>query len=54
MERDIHLLKKAVNLLAIYPKLNNTFDFESILDELWSVTIDELDFQKEILKYDYQ
>lgn len=49
MERDIHLLKKAVNLLAIYPKLNNTFDFESILDELWSVTIDELDFQKEIL-----
>ena len=47
MEEDIMLLKKAGTILSLYPKLGTTIDFNMVLDELWNVTKEELDFRKE-------
>lgn len=47
MERDIHLLKKATRLLPPIGDLKNLVDLGQVLDELWRVTREELDFLHE-------
>lgn len=47
MSRDIKLLKKASKILKIARGNDDVLDFETILDELWSTTQEELDFLME-------
>ena len=47
MENDIRLLKKASGLLKLTLGTNNLIDFNTILDELWKTTKEEIDFKKE-------
>ena len=47
MESDIKLLKKAVRFLPPVGDLKNLVDLDLVLDELWSVSQDEMDFLKE-------
>ena len=44
MARDISLLRKAARILKIASNTGNVIDFSMILDEMWSVTIQEMDF----------
>ena len=46
MEQDIQLLRKAVRLIPPV-KLRETVDFGMVLDELWTVAQEEMDFLKE-------
>ncbi|MGN0361859.1 MAG: ABC1 kinase family protein [Bilifractor sp.] len=47
MSRDIRLLHKAVRLLPSIGGLKNVVDLSQILDELWSVAQEEMNFLKE-------
>lgn len=47
MERDIKLLKKATGLLKITPGVNDVIDFNTVLEELWVTTQEELNFVME-------
>ncbi len=47
MSRDIRLLHKAVHLLPPVGDLRNLVDLDQVLDEMWSVTQEELDFLRE-------
>lgn len=44
MEKDIKLLKRAVFGVKFFPKISTVLDFNQILDEMWSMTQNELDF----------
>lgn len=46
MSRDITLLRKAAKLLKLAPN-SGVIDFDMVLDELWAVTLEELDFLRE-------
>lgn len=47
MARDITLLKKASKILKLAGGTGDVLDFETILDELWCTTQEELDFLME-------
>ena len=47
MESDIRLLKKAVRFLPPVGDLKNLVDLDLVLDELWSVSQEEMDFLRE-------
>ncbi|MEE3461949.1 MAG: lipopolysaccharide core heptose(II) kinase RfaY [Lachnospiraceae bacterium] len=47
MARDIRLLHKAVKLLPPVPNLKNLVDLDMVLDEMWTVAQQEMDFLKE-------
>ncbi|MDD6427901.1 MAG: lipopolysaccharide core heptose(II) kinase RfaY [Lachnospiraceae bacterium] len=48
MKRDIELLHKAVRVLpAAVPRLRGIVDLDMVLDELWSVAKEEMDFTRE-------
>ena len=47
MSRDIALLHKAVKFLPPVGDLKNLVDLDMILDEMWSVAQEEMDFLKE-------
>lgn len=47
MARDIALLRKAVKIGKIASDANDTIDFDSIIDEMWQVSLQEMDFLKE-------
>jgi len=44
MERDIRLMRKASNLLRIVANTGGAIDFNMIIDELWAVTQQEMNF----------
>ncbi len=44
MSRDISLLRKALKILKIAVNTGNAIDFGMILDEMWTVTTQEMDF----------
>ncbi|MGL4606999.1 MAG: ABC1 kinase family protein [Eubacteriaceae bacterium] len=48
MTEDIQLLKKAAKLLKIVHIGSDIIDFNMIIDEMWSVTNEELDFRYEL------
>ncbi|MGN1412338.1 MAG: ABC1 kinase family protein [Oscillospiraceae bacterium] len=43
MAKDINLMKKAIKMLRIIP-IGDSIDFASVVDELWSISQEELDF----------
>ena len=47
MKRDIELLHKVTKLVAPVPAIREMVDLDMVLDELWSVAQEELDFLKE-------
>ncbi|MCR5295120.1 MAG: AarF/ABC1/UbiB kinase family protein [Lachnospiraceae bacterium] len=47
MSGDIRLMKKAVKFLPAVGDLKNLVDFDLVLDELWTVAQEEMDFLKE-------
>ena len=47
MARDIRLLHRAVKRLPPVGNLRNIVDFDNVLDELWTVSQEEMDFLKE-------
>ena len=47
MRRDIALLHRAVRLLPPVPSLKNLVDLDMVLDEMWNVAQEEMDFLKE-------
>ena len=47
MKRDIDLLHKAVRVLPAVPPLKNIVDLDMVLDELWQVAQEEMDFTRE-------
>jgi len=47
MARDIGLLKRAVRLVPSVGSIKNMVDFEMVLDEMWTVAQEEMDFLKE-------
>lgn len=47
MARDIRLMHKAAKLIAPVGMLKNLVDLDRVLDELWQVTQEELNFLKE-------
>ena len=47
MARDIRLLHRAVKLLPPVGNLRNIVDLDMVLDELWTVSQEEMDFLKE-------
>ena len=47
MKRDIDLLHKAVRVLPAVPPLKNIVDLDMVLDELWEVAQEEMDFTRE-------
>lgn len=47
MERDIHLLKKAAKFLKVAMGTGDLIDFNTILDELWKTSQEEMDFIRE-------
>lgn len=47
MARDIGLMKRAVKLIPPVANLRNVVDMGMILDEMWSVAQEEMDFLKE-------
>ena len=47
MKRDIDLLHKAVRVLPSVPPLKNIVDLDMVLDELWEVAQEEMDFTRE-------
>ncbi len=44
MSRDILLLRKASGMLKIAMKVGGVLDFDAILDEMWNVSQEEMDF----------
>jgi len=44
MARDISLLRKAAVILKIASNTGSAFDFSMVLDEMWAVTSQEMDF----------
>lgn len=47
MARDIKLLKKATMILKITNTVDGVIDFHTVLDEIWAITQEELDFLME-------
>lgn len=47
MARDIRLLHRAVKILPSVPSLRNIVDLDMVLDEMWTVAQQEMDFLKE-------
>ena len=47
MSRDISLLKRAARIVAPVTHMKGIVDFNMVLDELWSVAQEEMDFLKE-------
>ena len=47
MAKDIVLLKRAVSLLQMFKSSPGVLDFNAILDEMWSITKQEMDFMTE-------
>lgn len=47
MSRDIVLFHKAVRFLPPVGDLKNLVDLDMVLDEMWSVAQEEMDFRKE-------
>ena len=47
MELDVTLLHRATKILKLAPSLSNTVDFNMVLDEMWAVAQQEMDFRKE-------
>ena len=47
MAKDIVLLKRAVSILQIFKSTPNVLDFNAILDEMWNITRQEMDFMME-------
>ena len=47
MARDIRLLKRIVRRLPPVGQLRNLVDLDAVIDELWTVTQDEMNFLKE-------
>lgn len=47
MEEDIHLMRKALKFFKYAIGSGDLIDFQTILDELWKTTKEEMDFQKE-------
>lgn len=52
MSRDIGLLHKAVKLMPPIGDLKNVVDFDMVLDEMWKVAQEEMDFLKEASNMD--
>ena len=46
MTQDMYLLRKVSKTLKLVP-ISNTIDFNSLLDEMWSISQEELDFRVE-------
>lgn len=46
MTKDIHLMRKAVKMLKIIP-VNESIDLSSVVDEMWTISQEELDFMVE-------
>ncbi len=47
MARDIGLMKRAVKLIPPIGEIRNLVDLNMVIDELWSVAQEEMDFLKE-------
>ncbi|MDQ0203977.1 ubiquinone biosynthesis protein [Pectinatus haikarae] len=47
MAQDIMLLKRTVALLQIFSKSRDVVDFTAVLDEMWTITKQEMDFMME-------
>ena len=47
MAKDIVLLKRAVSILQVFKASPNVLDFNAILDEMWNITKQEMDFMME-------
>ncbi|WP_182186769.1 ABC1 kinase family protein [Pectinatus frisingensis] len=47
MAQDIMLLKRTVSLLQLFSKSRGVIDFMAVLDEMWSITKQEMDFMME-------
>ncbi len=47
MSKDIALLKRAVTILQMFKVSPGVLDFNSILDEMWNITKQEMDFMME-------
>ena len=47
MELDISLLHRATKMLKLAPSLANTVDFNMVLDEMWAVAQQEMNFLEE-------
>ena len=47
MSKDIALLKRAVSILQIFKASSDVLDFNSILDEMWNISKQEMDFMME-------
>lgn len=43
MSKDIHLMRRAVKMLKLVP-INDGLDLSSIVDEMWAISQEELDF----------
>lgn len=47
MSKDIALLKRAVSILQIFKPTPGVLDFNAILDEMWNISKQEMDFMME-------
>ncbi len=47
MAQDIMLLKRTVSLLQLFSKARGVIDFMAVLDEMWTITKQEMDFMME-------
>lgn len=47
MAKDIVLLKRAISILQVFRASPNVLDFNAILDEMWNITKQEMDFMME-------
>lgn len=47
MAQDITLLKRVVQLLQLFSKSHDVVDFMAVLDEMWTITKQEMDFMME-------
>lgn len=47
MERDINLLKRAINILKVIKDMGDAIDFSMIIDEMWIAAKQEMDFLTE-------
>ena len=47
MAKDIVLLKRAVSILQVFKTSSSILDFNAILDEMWNITKQEMDFMME-------
>ena len=44
MYRDVNLLKKALSMVNLSKLMGNVIDFNMVLDEMWEVALQEMDF----------